>query len=107
MAQRLLSICFQYRYWDESVYLKEHIAALGQLHAARTWGWQRALLSHQPVPPALGPALSHVQPADIEPSIEDFAMGLVRWAGDAVVTIEANREMAVEKVHTEGEEADA
>ena len=37
-AQRLLSICFQYRYWDESIYLRDRISALGQVHAARTWG---------------------------------------------------------------------
>ena len=135
-AQRLLSVCFQYRYWDESVYLKEHIAALGPLHAVRTWGgnahcfptspgyhrqasagggalahwtihnldlilWllgypeplRASAFCHQRLaryPAALGPALSHLQPADIEASIEDFAMGLVRLAGDTVVTVEAN-----------------
>ena len=36
----LLSICFEYRYWDESVYLHNRIAAgdLGPVHAVRTWG---------------------------------------------------------------------
>ncbi|HEX2185437.1 MAG TPA: Gfo/Idh/MocA family oxidoreductase, partial [Chloroflexota bacterium] len=39
-AGRLLSICFQYRYWDESVYLRLRLAAgdLGHVHAVRTWG---------------------------------------------------------------------
>lgn len=37
---RLLSICFEYRYWDESVYLRRRIAAgdLGHVHSVRTWG---------------------------------------------------------------------
>lgn len=37
---RLLSICFEYRYWDESAYLRERIAAghFGHIHAVRTWG---------------------------------------------------------------------
>lgn len=36
----LLSVCFEYRYWDESVYLYNRIAAgdLGPVHAVRTWG---------------------------------------------------------------------
>ncbi len=135
-AQRLLSVCFQYRYWDEAVYLKERMAALGQVHAARTWGGNEhcfptspsyhrqdsaagGVLAHwtihnldlilwllgypQPLtasafchqrlaryPQALGPALSYVEPADIEPTIEDFALGFMRLAGDAVVTVEAN-----------------
>ena len=39
-AGRLLSICFEYRYWDESVYLHNRIAAgdLGPVHAVHTWG---------------------------------------------------------------------
>lgn len=39
-AGRLLSICFEYRYWDESVYLRNRLAAgdLGHVHAVRTWG---------------------------------------------------------------------
>jgi predicted dehydrogenase len=39
-AGRLLSICFQYRYWDEAVYVRERITAgdLGHVHAIRTWG---------------------------------------------------------------------
>ena len=39
-AGRLLSVCFQYRHWDESVWLKERIAAgdLGHVHSIRTWG---------------------------------------------------------------------
>ena len=39
-AGRLLSICFEYRYWDEAVHLKERIAAgdLGHVHSVRTWG---------------------------------------------------------------------
>ena len=37
---RLLSICFEYRTWDESRYLKKRIAegVLGHVHAVRTWG---------------------------------------------------------------------
>lgn len=39
-AGRLLSVCFQYRHWDESVWLKERISGgdLGHVHSARTWG---------------------------------------------------------------------
>jgi predicted dehydrogenase len=39
-AGRLLSICFEYRYWDESTYLRERIASghFGHIHAVRTWG---------------------------------------------------------------------
>jgi predicted dehydrogenase len=39
-ADRLLSICFEYRYWDEAVYLRRRIAAgdLGHVHHVRTWG---------------------------------------------------------------------
>ena len=37
---RLLSICFEYRTWDESRYLRARIAegVLGHVHAVRTWG---------------------------------------------------------------------
>jgi predicted dehydrogenase len=37
---RLLSICFEYRTWDESRYLRDRIAdgVLGHVHAVRTWG---------------------------------------------------------------------
>ena len=37
---RLLSICFEYRTWDESQYLRDRIAdgVLGRVHAVRTWG---------------------------------------------------------------------
>ena len=39
-ADRLLSICFQYRHWDESIYLRKRIADgdIGHVHAVRTWG---------------------------------------------------------------------
>ena len=39
-AGRLLSICFQYRHWDESVYLRRRIAGgdFGHVHAVRTFG---------------------------------------------------------------------
>jgi predicted dehydrogenase len=39
-AGRNLSICFEYRYWDEAVYLRRRIAAgdLGHVYAVRTWG---------------------------------------------------------------------
>ena len=39
-ADRLFSICFQYRHWDESMYLRRRIAAgdLGHVHAVRTFG---------------------------------------------------------------------
>ena len=38
--KRLLSICFEYRTWDESRYLRDRIAdgVLGRVHAVRTWG---------------------------------------------------------------------
>lgn len=37
---RLLSICFEYRTWDESRYLRDRIAegVLGHVYAVRTWG---------------------------------------------------------------------
>ena len=39
-AGLLLSVCFQYRHWEEAVWLKERIAAgdLGHVHSVRTWG---------------------------------------------------------------------
>src|SRR5712692_3450758 len=39
-ADRLLSICFEYRYWDEAAYVRQRIANgdFGHVHAARTWG---------------------------------------------------------------------
>ena len=39
-ADRLFSICFQYRHWDESMYLRRRIVAgdLGHVHAVRTFG---------------------------------------------------------------------
>ena len=39
-AGLLLGVCFQYRHWDESVWLKERIAGgdLGHVHSIRTWG---------------------------------------------------------------------
>ena len=39
-AGRLLGVCFQYRHWDESVWLKERVAGgdLGHVHSIRTWG---------------------------------------------------------------------
>jgi len=41
-AERLLSICFEYRYWEEAIHLRERIASgdLGQVYAVRTWGGQ-------------------------------------------------------------------
>ena len=137
-AGRLLSVCFQYRHWDESVWLKERIAAgdLGHVHSVRTWGGgvhgfatnpdyhrlTRAgggvlahwtihnldlalwLLGHpEPVtasafchqrlrtsPEALGPSLDVIDPAAVEPGIEDFALAFVRLAGDTVITVEAD-----------------
>ncbi|MCZ6675637.1 MAG: Gfo/Idh/MocA family oxidoreductase [Candidatus Poribacteria bacterium] len=134
-ADRLLSICFEYRYWDESVYLRDRLAAgdFGHVHAARTWGgavygfptsrgfhrlasagggvlthWTihnldlalwllgnpepltASAFCHQRLaqyPAALGPSLDAMKP---ESGIEDFAMGFVRLAGGAVVTVEAN-----------------
>ena len=40
LAGRLFSICFQYRHWDESAYLRKRIAAgdFGHVHAVRTFG---------------------------------------------------------------------
>ncbi len=39
-AGRLLSICFEYRYWDEAGYVRGRIANgdFGHVHAIRTWG---------------------------------------------------------------------
>jgi predicted dehydrogenase len=39
-ANRLLSICFEYRYWDEAAYVRQRIARgdLGHVHYIRTWG---------------------------------------------------------------------
>ena len=137
-AGRLLSVCFQYRHWDQSVWLKERIAAgaLGHVHSIRTWGggvhgfatnpdYHRVaragggvlahwtihnldlalwLLDHpEPVtasafchqrlsasPEALGPSLAVIDPAAVEPGIEDFALAFVRLAGGTVITVEAD-----------------
>jgi predicted dehydrogenase len=50
-AGRLLSICFEYRYWDEAVYLRQRIANgdFGHVHAIRTWGGGPRELSTDPV----------------------------------------------------------
>jgi predicted dehydrogenase len=39
-AGKLLSLCLQYRWWDEARYVRQRIAAgdLGHVHAVRTWG---------------------------------------------------------------------
>src|SRR5262245_10828952 len=39
-AERLFSVCFEYRYWDEALYLRRRIAAgdLGRVRHVRTWG---------------------------------------------------------------------
>jgi predicted dehydrogenase len=39
-TNRLLSICFEYRYWDEAVYVRQRIAHgdFGHVHFIRTWG---------------------------------------------------------------------
>ena len=49
-ANRLLSICFQYRHWDESVHLRRRIAAgeLGHVHAVRAFaGGEHAFPVHR------------------------------------------------------------
>jgi predicted dehydrogenase len=138
-AGRLLSICFEYRYWDESLYLRERLARgdLGRVYAVRTWGggvhnfplspayhrqasagggalthWTihnldlaLCLLGHpEPLrasafchqrlrhlpPEGLATALKGVQPTEVDPRIEDFALGLVRLEGDVVIAVEAN-----------------
>lgn len=138
-ADRLLSVCFEYRTWDEARFLRQCIAAgdLGQVLAVRTWGGgvqsfprrptfhRRATagggvlthwtihnldlalwllghpepltasavchqrLAHLP-PAAFETALPGLDPTTVEPGIDDFAVGLVRLAGGAVVTVEAN-----------------
>jgi predicted dehydrogenase len=39
-ANRLLSVCFEYRYWDEVEYVRQRLARgdFGQVHFIRTWG---------------------------------------------------------------------
>ena len=53
-AGRLLSVCFQYRTWDEARHVRQRVAAgdLGHVSLVRTWG-RGAQLPHQPgqVPP--------------------------------------------------------
>ena len=46
---RLLSICFEYRYWEEARYLKDRIAEgeLGHVHAVRTWGGSAYGMPHR------------------------------------------------------------
>jgi predicted dehydrogenase len=138
-AGLLFSVCFQYRYWDEAVYLRKRIATgdFGHIHSLRTWGGMprsfpaslgghrrsvagRGVLAHWTIhnldlalwllgnpEPITASAycyqrLQHLQ-ADahvsqdgmidihaVDPEIEDFAVGLVRLLGDAVVTVEAN-----------------
>jgi predicted dehydrogenase len=130
-ADRLLSVCFQYRYWDEAVFLRDRIAAgtLGRLHAVRTWGgavhafpsdprrrlWAASgggVLAHWTIHNLdlalwlLGHASGDAEPLTASavcsqrrpltgesPSaseVEDFATGMVRLAGGAVLTVEAN-----------------
>ena len=133
-ADRRLSICFQYRHWDESAYLRDRIAAgdLGHVHSVRTWAGasynfpyhrrriqHRGVLSHwaihnldlalcllghpQPLtatafchprlrdyPAALGLPAGQLDPAGVEPSIEDFAIGMIRLEGDTVITLETS-----------------
>ncbi|MCC6626246.1 MAG: Gfo/Idh/MocA family oxidoreductase [Chloroflexi bacterium] len=138
-AGRLLSICFEYRTWDEARYLRERIAAgdLGDVLTVRTWGggvhgfprgrgfhdravagggvlthWTihnldlalwllghpepltasavcRQRLAHVP-PVAFVGALAGIDAAAVDPDIEDLAVGLVRLAGGAALTVEAN-----------------
>ena len=40
LNNRHLSVCFEYRYWEEALYLRERIARgdLGHIHSVRTWG---------------------------------------------------------------------
>jgi predicted dehydrogenase len=136
-AGRLLSICFEYRYWDEAVFLRERIAAghLGGVHSVRTWGGavdgfpRRSNRYH--LSSAGGGVLTHwtihnldlalwllgnpepltasafclrrrrhrrgpgggappPRPQVVDPEVEDFAVGMVRLPGDAVLTVEAN-----------------
>jgi predicted dehydrogenase len=49
-AKRLLSICFEYRYWDEAAHLRRRIANgdFGHVHAIRTWGGGVRELSRDP-----------------------------------------------------------
>jgi predicted dehydrogenase len=50
-AGRLLSICFEYRYWDEARFARERIAAgaLGHVFAVRTWGGETRGTPDDPV----------------------------------------------------------
>ena len=125
-AGRLLSICFQYRYWDEATYVRARIAAgdLGHVHSVRTWGGRVNGFpvdeSHHRVASAGGGVLTHWTihnidlalwllgspepltatafcsqrsarvPVGVEPAIEDYAVGMVRLEGGAVLTAEAN-----------------
>ncbi len=50
-ADRLLSICFEYRYWEEARFVRERIAGgdFGHVFAVRTWGGGVHELSPDPV----------------------------------------------------------
>jgi predicted dehydrogenase len=50
-AGRLLSICFEYRYWDEAAYVRQRIATgeLGHVYAVRTWGGEARGLPSDPL----------------------------------------------------------
>jgi predicted dehydrogenase len=138
-AGRLLSICFEYRTWDEARYLRRRLDAgdLGRILAVRTWGgavdsfpaspgfhrWASAgggVLTHWTIhnldlalwllgnpepltasavchqrlarlPAALVEArLPELRRAAVEPAIDDLALGFVRLAGGAAVSVEAN-----------------
>jgi predicted dehydrogenase len=118
-AGRLLSVCFEYRYWDEAVYLRRRLAAgdLGRIHHVRTWGGAvdgfPADNVRYHVASAGGGVLTHwtIHNLDLalwllggpEPltasavcerrsgrEVEDFAVGLVRLAGGTALTVEAN-----------------
>ena len=61
-SRRLLSICFEYRYWDESQHLRRRIAdgELGHVHFVRTWGGMpRGFPYFRPFSETGGGAMAH------------------------------------------------
>ena len=118
-ADRLLSICFEYRYWDEAIYLRERIARgdLGRVRHVRTWGGAPhgfpaspayrqpevaggGVLTHWTIhnldlalwllgnpEPLTASAVGHGR---VAPGLEDLAVGLVRLADGASLTVEAD-----------------
>jgi predicted dehydrogenase len=118
-AGKLLSICFEYRYWEEARYLRERIARgdLGRVFHVRTWGGAAHAFPSSPAyrDPSVagGGVLAHwtIHNLDLAlwllgnpepltasavghrhaaPGVEAFGAGLLRLSDGASLTVEAS-----------------